>query len=70
MNLPSIDTILPDPFKAKGRELTVEFGMSKVQNMEFEFADSGFPLHYIMGVTTKNFRPIGQLEGLPLAPPF
>ena len=44
--------------------------VQKNQKLEFELADSGFPLHYIMGVTTKNFRPIGQLEGLPLAPPF
>ena len=43
--------------------------VKKNQKLEFELADSGFPLHYIMGVTTKNFRPIGQLEGLPLAPP-
>ena len=43
--------------------------VQKNQKLEFELADSGFPLHYIMGVTTKNFRPIGQLEGLPLAPP-
>ena len=37
-------------------------GVQKTKKLDFNWVECFFPLHRMPGVTTKNFRPLDQLE--------
>ena len=52
-------------------ELTVVYsrGAQKTKKLDFNRVEWFFPLHRMPGVTTKNFRPLDQLEDPALSMP-
>ena len=44
-------------------------GVQKTKKLDFNRAEWFFPLHRMPGVTTKNFRPLDQLEDPALSMP-
>ena len=44
-------------------------GVQKTKKLDFNWVEWFFPLHRMPGVTTKNFRPLDQLEDPALSMP-